>query len=743
MKNVYNTLILFNLFILGSTSVGIAQSFSCLNGLDVHIANDVSGSVDAREFNQAKSFVAQLAASFGNTFGTANDQSRISISNWSAGTGRFEEYDFPIAGENYTTNLADIFSYATSSRPFSGLTDVYTALLRANDWVEQNPVSGRTAPKVIVLLTDTSCFQASNGIEQLATQIKDRGVYIVLLAIDDAVGCDRLATPSQPDKVASPGGYFEAPDYQTLQDDAISYIQDITSSTCTITPSFQPFDLTVNVTGFVRENCDTSPEASIGYEVTNEGLAFSDILRVSFYNGDPTDPSSQFLFTHNAGSQNISAFGGAYNVTNITDPSLLNAGEVFAVANFDGSTTGNEVPLVFSNLENQISVFGEFDATNNISSARQRLDVGTCLPNAILNTNVRNTGQVCDNEVIYYVEICNTGTADGEIDNVQIFAPSDFTLVNGPTLVGNNPFTGSSGNILPISECVLYEYTYNLDNATPNTTYDLSVNIEDFPCDNDVSTGSGAIVQMMYNYTGVYNLNNYNWCAREITQAMEDAAHPSDPAPLSGKVWLDRNLGAYDVATTFDDISAYGDLYQWGRRMDGHAKRYQRNNDTFEGSGPADEGLMVNGTTLDKDDNPTDALFINLDDEEFPADWRENPDDGLWNGTSFTNNNPCPTGYRPATLSELSALRSWLDLENDRRLRAVEDTELNLPSAGSRGGAFGTLRVVGDEGQYWSQNPGGYLARGIRFGLINGSFNGSINISFFRASGLSIRCVRD
>jgi hypothetical protein len=38
----------------------------------------------------------------------------------------------------------------------------------------------------------------------------------------------------------------------------------------------------------------------------------------------------------------------------------------------------------------------------------------------------------------------------------------------------------------------------------------------------------------------------------------------------TGRVWLDRNLGATQVATSFDDSAAYGDLYQWGRAKDGH-----------------------------------------------------------------------------------------------------------------------------------------------------------------------------
>jgi len=34
---------------------------------------------------------------------------------------------------------------------------------------------------------------------------------------------------------------------------------------------------------------------------------------------------------------------------------------------------------------------------------------------------------------------------------------------------------------------------------------------------------------------------------------------------LTGRIWLDRNLGASRVATSPTDTAAYGDMYQWGR----------------------------------------------------------------------------------------------------------------------------------------------------------------------------------
>jgi len=41
-------------------------------------------------------------------------------------------------------------------------------------------------------------------------------------------------------------------------------------------------------------------------------------------------------------------------------------------------------------------------------------------------------------------------------------------------------------------------------------------------------------------------------------------------SPNTGKIWLDRNLGAARVCTNMTDTACYGDYYQFGRDVDGH-----------------------------------------------------------------------------------------------------------------------------------------------------------------------------
>ncbi|MCP4596812.1 FISUMP domain-containing protein, partial [Neptuniibacter sp.] len=101
---------------------------------------------------------------------------------------------------------------------------------------------------------------------------------------------------------------------------------------------------------------------------------------------------------------------------------------------------------------------------------------------------------------------------------------------------------------------------------------------------------------------------------------------------VSGKTWMDRNLGASQVATSSTDVAAYGDLYQWGRVTDGHEKR-----------------TSSTTSTLSSSDTPGHGYFITSNSS--PYDWRSPKNDMLWQGVNGINN-PCPGGYRLPTKAE-------------------------------------------------------------------------------------------
>jgi uncharacterized protein (TIGR02145 family) len=111
-----------------------------------------------------------------------------------------------------------------------------------------------------------------------------------------------------------------------------------------------------------------------------------------------------------------------------------------------------------------------------------------------------------------------------------------------------------------------------------------------------------------------------------------------------------------------------------------------------------------------------------------------NPDN-LWQGVTGINN-PCPSGYRLPTDSELEAERaSWG--ANNNAAGAFAST-LKLPASGVRSNGYGSLDDVGAVGRYWSSTVNGTSSRRLLFSSsLAGVSNGN------RAAGLSVRCIKD
>lgn len=192
----------------------------------------------------------------------------------------------------------------------------------------------------------------------------------------------------------------------------------------------------------------------------------------------------------------------------------------------------------------------------------------------------------------------------------------------------------------------------------------------------------------------------------------EEETVPEEVSP-TGRIWMDRNLGASRVATSATDADAYGDMYQWGRGADGHQ-------------------LRTSGTTptLATSSTPGHGDFI-----DSWNDWLSVADDNLWQGVNGVNN-PCPEGYRLPTATE------W---DNERAIWSSNDTTgafasvLKLTAGGYRYGA--DIYDLGSQGVYWtstisSSNPG--FSDSLSFLDSNAWVD-----AFYRSYGASIRCIKD
>jgi len=194
----------------------------------------------------------------------------------------------------------------------------------------------------------------------------------------------------------------------------------------------------------------------------------------------------------------------------------------------------------------------------------------------------------------------------------------------------------------------------------------------------------------------------------------------------TGRKWLDRNLGASQVATSSTDVAGYGDMFQWGRLDDGHQNR---NSSTT--------------STLSSTDVPGNNLFITNSSSPLtdPIDWRSPQNNNLWQGLSGTNN-PCPTGFRIPTFNEfyLESL-TW----SSNNAAGAIASPLKLPMAGYRDAAVGSyVGTEGNSASYWNSDTFSYDQ--VKFYSYASTFSSNNSVSGSltrRANGSSVRCIKD
>jgi len=187
-------------------------------------------------------------------------------------------------------------------------------------------------------------------------------------------------------------------------------------------------------------------------------------------------------------------------------------------------------------------------------------------------------------------------------------------------------------------------------------------------------------------------------------------------SPITGRIWLDRNLGAARVCQTFNDTACYGDYYQWGRNADGHQ----------------DSTSATTTTQATNVNNVGHMLFI-----KDHSDWAKNgvDDSGAIRATNWSKtdgSSVCPIGFRVPTKDEVIA--EFANIHN--RVDAF-NSFLKLPAAGARY-YNGIMNKVGDSGAlYTTSINSGDRAYDIYYNI---SQAGVFNPSY--ANGVSIRCIK-
>ena len=363
-----------------------------------------------------------------------------------------------------------------------------------------------------------------------------------------------------------------------------------------------------------------------------------------------------------------------------------------------------------------VSSFG-YCWTSTVSSA-QSLTLGFSTSSVGLGANARANGFSvrCIKETVATLGSLNCGSASttGTLISGQAAGGVNTTV---PYIGGNGGFyaaqtiasTGVTGLTATISSGLLASGSGNLVytiTGTPATTGTASFAIS-------VGGQSCTFTVTVTSLAAQYPAGSV-FCASGPTAIVEVTN------PTTGKTWMDRNLGASQAATSSTDAAAYGDLYQWGRRSDGHQCRNS-----------------AETTILSSTDQPSNSNFI-LVSSSSPGDWRSPQNNSLWQGVNGVNN-PCPSGYRIPTQVEYNAEQnSWSANSN----AGAFSSALKFTAAGGRLSATsnnGNIVSVGQGGVYWSLTISGTTSLHLEFGTLNTGLIGIVT----RADGNSVRCIKN
>jgi uncharacterized protein (TIGR02145 family) len=246
---------------------------------------------------------------------------------------------------------------------------------------------------------------------------------------------------------------------------------------------------------------------------------------------------------------------------------------------------------------------------------------------------------------------------------------------------------------------------YNNPSTVSNTTLKMGA------WDGSSRFFNGNIGQIrIYNraLTAAEILQNYN--------ALRPRFAIAEVTSATGRIWMDRNLGAAQVATNISDVNAYGDLYQWGRGADGHEKITSSTTNVLSNNVRPDHGEFIISTT---------------------SNWLSSNNVNLWQGKSGVNN-PCPNGFRVPTPAEWTIeINSW----GGNTAANAFSSPLKLTLTGGRNGGDGSMGWDGQYGHYWtSTSVGGYPTWEVSFSLSGDPVQVADGEP---SSGFSVRCIKD
>ncbi len=424
----------------------ISPIFPCEEPLDIVILNDVSGSVDAVEYNESQQFFVDFLNEV--NIGPNPEDSRAAIVEWSTSS----TLKIPM-----TTDITVLNGYLNMTRSFSGGTSPNQAMTYGGDYLES--VARPDVGKVLILSTDGSPSQISPSLIALADEYKAQGYHIVTIAFDVAfanTGTREILRQVASIDLLAPG----APAYSLLDQDLAQNIVNL--YLCPVEPGSSATvyfnrDGEIDITNIIPVGGCPFPqfvELTFTVEAKRE-LSLPSGMPVTFYYNDPSLFGSTQIMTWQIP---CAIPAGTTETFTVTLP-ISTAANIFAVLNDDGSSIPpmslpvTEIPEIAysNNIDSETVCTGDYPTLQALKSAT------TFTP-------------ICNNLVIYTVNVCNVSSYDAYGVMVNDMAPSSFVLQG--TSINDNGCAVVNGNTynLVAGCCVSITYTYNAS-AAPDGYY--------------------------------------------------------------------------------------------------------------------------------------------------------------------------------------------------------------------------------------------------------------------------------
>ena len=310
--------------------------------------------------------------------------------------------------------------------------------------------------------------------------------------------------------------------------------------------------------------------------------------------------------------------------------------------------------------------------------------------------------------------------------------------VNGDSCINKTTLSTTSG---------LTSYTWYKDNMAisgatsntyiPTTAGDYKVEVSNGTCTNISSITSISICGLtaegkllpIENATTLISKDGATNSGKGIDERGSIITKPIYYGTVTtgtGRIWLDRNLGASRVATSATDTQAFGDYYQWGRPTDGHQSQYITNNNST-------------GFTNTKSSTsvPPNGLWIQPNDGS--EDWLITANNTLWVGAN-PSNNPCPTGFRIPTLAEWQAEQALFTSSNSNGAFNYS-LKLTMPGWLENFDNNGASFIAKSSGGFYLTQTANSNGSVQYFGINSSNVWNDTNLS--KRRGLSCRCIKN